>query len=380
MVLLAIETVDLQRVYRRGTEAVYALRGVDLAIPAGSFVALKGRSGSGKTTLLNCISGLDQPTGGAARIFGEQIAQWSEARRTTWRRRQVGFIFQSLGLLPVLSAYENVELVLRLNGAPARTRHKTAVEALELVGLGKWIDHRPYELSGGQQQRVAVGRAIVRRPRVFLFDEPLSNLDTRMRAQLRTEIIRLHQRLQTTILYVTHDQSEAMTMGSRIAVLRDGTLQQYGAPLDLYRQPVNTFVAGFLGSPPMNFVRGNLVTGDSSRAAFRESGGGSLEVEVEPGGLLAGGSRRDVLLGLRPEDLQPLHPDESPDAATFPALLDIVESTGAESICYLQTGANSIVCRSRTPVDPREIGHRLLFRVATSRLVFFDPDSLGRIA
>lgn len=201
----AIETVGLQRVYRRGTESVYALRGVDLAIPAASFIALKGRSGSGKTTLLNCISGLDQPTSGVARIFGQEVARWSEARRTAWRRQQVGFIFQSLGLLPVLSAYENVELVLRLNGAPARSRHKAVVETLDLVGLSKWIDHRPYELSGGQQQRVAIARALVSQPPLLIADEPTANLDTKTAREILNLFRTIVRERGATLLMATHD-------------------------------------------------------------------------------------------------------------------------------------------------------------------------------
>lgn len=217
----AIETTGLQRVYRRGAESVYALRGVDLSIAPGSFIALKGRSGSGKTTLLNCISGLDQPTGGVARIFGEQIGQWSEARRTAWRRRQVGFIFQSLGLLPVLSAYENVELVLRLNGAPAKARHTATVEALELVGLGKWIDHRPYELSGGQQQRVAIARALVTQPPLLIADEPTANLDTKTAREVLSLFRTVVRERAVTLLMATHD-TLAEEYVDRVIYLSDG--------------------------------------------------------------------------------------------------------------------------------------------------------------
>jgi ABC-type lipoprotein export system ATPase subunit len=219
----AIETAGLQRVYRRGTEAVYALRGVDLSIRPGSFIALKGRSGSGKTTLLNCISGLDQPTGGVARIFGEQIAQWSETRRTTWRRQQVGFIFQSLGLLPVLSAYENVELVLRLNGAPVKARHKATVETLDLVGLGKWIDHRPYELSGGQQQRVAIARALVTQPPLLIADEPTANLDTKTAREVLNLFRTIVRERQATLLMATHD-TLAEEYVDRVIYLSDGSV------------------------------------------------------------------------------------------------------------------------------------------------------------
>ena len=219
----AIETIDLQRVYRRGAEAVYALRGVDLAITAGSFIALKGRSGSGKTTLLNCISGLDQPTSGIARIFGQEIGSWSEARRTTWRRQQVGFIFQSLGLLPVMSAYENVELALRLINAPAKVRHKATTETIDLVGLTKWSDHRPYELSGGQQQRVAIARALVSQPPLVIADEPTANLDTKTAREVLNLFRTIVRERNTTLLMATHD-TLAEEYVDHIIYLSDGSV------------------------------------------------------------------------------------------------------------------------------------------------------------
>jgi multiple sugar transport system ATP-binding protein len=201
-----------------------------------------------------------------------------------------------------------------------------------------------------------------------------------MRTQLRAELIKLHQRIQATIIYVTHDQSEAMTMGQQIALLRDGVLQQCGAPLSLYREPSSTFVAGFLGSPPMNFIRGTLHARESSRIVFRESGGGSLEIDLVARDRLARLIDKEILLGIRPENLEPLLPGETPDAATFPAHLDIVEPTGAETICYLQTGANTLICRSRHNIDTREAGHRMLFRIEASQLILFDLATNQRIA
>lgn len=220
---LAIEAHALERVYRRGQQIVRALDGVDLTIEAGQFVAIKGRSGSGKTTLLNCISGLDQPTGGAVRVFGDDIGGWSEGRRTRWRREQVGFIFQSLGLLPVLSAYENVELVLRLNGVGASERHKAALEALELVGLTKWNDHRPYELSGGQQQRVAIARALAGRPRLLIADEPTGNLDSKTAHSVLALFRAIVKERNVTMLMATHD-TLADDYVDRIINLSDGRI------------------------------------------------------------------------------------------------------------------------------------------------------------
>ena len=219
----AIEIQNLTRIYRRGQQQVRALDGVDLRIEAGQFIALKGRSGSGKTTLLNCLSGLDQPTGGTVRVFGDEIGRWSEGRRTTWRRQQVGFIFQSLGLLPVLSAYENVELVLRLNGVGASERHTATLEALELVGLTKWNDHRPYELSGGQQQRVAIARALAGRPRLLIADEPTGNLDSKTAHSVLALFRSIVRDRNVTMLMATHD-TLADDYVDRVVNLSDGRL------------------------------------------------------------------------------------------------------------------------------------------------------------
>jgi ABC-type lipoprotein export system ATPase subunit len=222
---LAVDAVDLYRIYRRGGQEVQALRGVDLQAEVGQFIAIKGRSGSGKTTLLNCISGLDQPTRGIVRIFDAEIGKWGESKRTKWRRREVGFIFQSLGLLPVLSAYENVELVLRLNGVPAGERHRAAVEALDLVGLSKWIDHRPYEMSGGQQQRVAVARALVNRPRLMIADEPTANLDSKTAREMLALFRTIVRERNATMLMASHD-SLADDYVDRVSYLRDGEIAE----------------------------------------------------------------------------------------------------------------------------------------------------------
>ncbi len=201
----AIETVDLKRIYRLGSQEVHALRGINLKIPVGQYVALKGRSGSGKTTLLNCIGGLDQPSIGSVRILGEEIAGWNEGKLTTWRRKNVGFIFQSLGLLPVLSAFENVELKLRLNGVGTKERNKRTDEVLELVGLSKWSDHRPYELSGGQQQRVAIARALANQPQIIIADEPTGDLDSKTGREVLGLFRRLVRERNITMLMATHD-------------------------------------------------------------------------------------------------------------------------------------------------------------------------------
>lgn len=224
-----IETINLHRTYRLGDQEVHALRGVNLQIGLGQLVALKGRSGSGKTTLLNCIGGLDQPTQGTIRVFGQEIGKWSERQLTTWRRQQVGFIFQSLGLLPALSAYENVELMLRMNGIAAKERRQKTVECLELVGLTKWMDHRPYEMSGGQQQRVAIARAFANSPNLIIADEPTGDLDSKTGREVLTLFRNLVHDRNITMLMATHD-SLVDDYVDQVMHLQDGQILRVDIP------------------------------------------------------------------------------------------------------------------------------------------------------
>lgn len=365
---------NVTKIYRgRRGEEIPAVLDLNLEVPDKSFVVLLGPSGCGKTSTLRMVAGLENVTSGEIRIDDRTVNDIPPGDR------DVTMVFQNYALYPHLSVADNLAFGLRVRRFPEKEVARRVHEAAAILGIGDLMDRRPRDLSGGQQQRVAVGRAIVRQPRVFLFDEPLSNLDAKMRAQLRAELVKLHQRLQTTILYVTHDQAEAMTMGTSIAIMREGCVRQTGAPLELYRNPADTFVAGFLGSPPMNFLQGTAIARPGSSPLFREAGG-AMEVDLPPRAAQAAtAAGRDVLLGLRPEHFQPLRPGEKPDATTFPAHLDIVEPTGADSICYLQTGANTLICRSRHPVNPREAGHRMLFRTETQQLLLFDPIDGERI-
>lgn len=230
-----IETVDLWRIYRLGDLEIPALRGINLSIGQGEYLALKGRSGSGKTTLLNCLGGLDKPNKGHVRVFGEEIAKWNENKLTKWRRHQVGFIFQSLGLLPALSAYENVELMLRMIGMRPAERHKRTMECLDLVGLGKWADHRPYEMSGGQQQRVAVARALANHPRLILADEPTGELDSKTGREMLSLFKEIVREQNVTMLMATHD-SLVDEYVDQVLHLRDGkivTAAEFDAELEV---------------------------------------------------------------------------------------------------------------------------------------------------
>jgi len=309
--------------------AVSVLERVDLEVPDGEFLVLVGPSGCGKSTLLRCIAGLETVTGGDLLIGDRRVNDVAP------RDRDSAMVFQSYALYPHMTVRENMGFALSLRKTSKDEIARMVDEAASMLELRPLLDRYPKELSGGQRQRVAMGRAIVRRPSVFLFDEPLSNLDASLRAQLRVEIKRLHQRLGTTIVYVTHDQVEAMTLADRIAVLKGGRMQQVGSPLELYDQPANRFVAGFIGSPSMSFLE-----------------------RVEPG----------VVLGVRPQDV-------ALGEGAHEAEVDVVETMGFESFVHLRVSGDPLVARVEGP--PPERGRT---RVAFRRTYRFDPASGARLS
>ena len=248
-----IKIENLEKIYDTGAIQVHALKKINLLIEQGEYVAIMGQSGSGKSTLMNILGCLDRPTGGHYYLDGIDVGKLSENKLSAVRNKKIGFVFQSFHLIPRTSAMKNVELPMIYGKIATRKRHQRAKELLCKVGLEKRLNHLPQELSGGQRQRVALGRAIVRQPKVFLLDEPLSNLDAKLRTSMRAEISKLHNKLQTTFIYVTHDQIEAMTMGTRIVVMKLGVIQQIDTPTNLFDYPENKFVAGFIGTPQMNF-------------------------------------------------------------------------------------------------------------------------------
>ena len=309
---MGLELVGLEKRYG----SVAALRPLDLTVDPGEFVALLGPSGCGKTTALRLIAGLEEPTAGEVRIDGRVVNEVEPAAR------DVAMVFQNYALYPHMTVHDNLAFGLRMRRMqPAEAREKVEWAA-SLLGVEELLDRRPGELSGGQRQRVALGRALVREPRVFLFDEPLSNLDARLRLEMRTEIAGLHRELGTTMVFVTHDQVEAMTLGQRIAVMRDGRLQQYAPPLDVYRRPSNLFVAGFIGMPPINTVGGDVTVADSA-SRFRTT---DLELDlplVEYAGV--------ATLGVRPEAVRLVTDGENVDLRTTVARL---EPLGSEVLVY----------------------------------------------
>ncbi len=317
---------DLQlRQVRKAFGEAEVIHGVDLEIRDGEFVVFVGPSGCGKSTLLRMIAGLESVTSGDVVIGGEQVNDISPADRG------IAMVFQSYALYPHKNVYGNMAFALRHAGADKKLIDERVRKAADILGLEALLKRKPKELSGGQRQRVAIGRAIVRDPEIFLFDEPLSNLDAALRVQMRIEILRLHQRLGTTMVYVTHDQIEAMTLADRIVVLRAGRIEQVGTPLELYHHPRNLFVAGFIGSPKMNFLPAEITGWSEAGAGVRVAGTDGLAVPVEQGEAPEDGA---VTLGIRPEHVRLA----DPEGAALRGKVLVVERLGGETFLHLELG------------------------------------------
>jgi multiple sugar transport system ATP-binding protein len=369
-----VTLLNVRKVYRgdKGKE-VAAVQNFDLDIDDREFVVFVGPSGCGKSTTLRMIAGLEEISGGDIFIGDRRVNDVPP------KDRDIAMVFQNYALYPHMSVYDNMAFGLKLRKYPKAEIRKRVEEAAAILGIETLLDRKPKALSGGQRQRVAVGRAIVRQPKVFLFDEPLSNLDAKMRVQMRTEITKLHRRLEATMIYVTHDQIEAMTMGDRIVVMKDGLIQQIDAPLKLYHFPGNLFVAGFLGSPPMNLLHGRLREGGDG-VVFNEVGGGVLQVAFGDRPAYKAYAGRDVVLGVRPEDIGPVEQGKHAPGTTFDALVDLVEPMGADTNFYLQTGAHTVVCRSESPVEHGSAdGRRMRFSMNVEKAHLFDPETTHRI-
>ena len=327
-----MSNVILQHIVKRYDE-IEVVHGIDLTIAPKEFVVLVGPSGCGKSTTLRMIAGLEEISDGELQIDDRVV------NRVAPKDRDVAMVFQNYALYPHLNVAENIAFGLRIRKESKEHIAKSVSEVGEILGLTPYLQRRPADLSGGQRQRVAMGRAIVRRPKVFLFDEPLSNLDAKLRTQMRAEIKRLHKRLGATSVYVTHDQVEAMTLADRIVVMNDGRIEQVGSPMDLFMNPANTFVAGFIGSPPMNQLNGVVeVTSDGLQANVSGNTFELLEsTQVEPG--------QAVVVGIRPEHLS-LHASEH--SSTIPISLDLVETLGSEALLHATVGEVPIIIKVET--------------------------------
>ena len=392
MATLSLEQVT--KVFANGVEAVRAL---DLHVDEGEFVVLVGPSGCGKTTALRMVAGLEDVTSGTIRLGGKIVNDLSA------KERDVAMVFQNYALYPHLNVLQNIAFSLRVRGVPKHERERKARESADVLGLTEVVLRKPRQLSGGQRQRVAMGRALVREPTVFLMDEPLSNLDANLRVQMRSEVLRVQRRLGVATLYVTHDQTEAMTMGDRVALLRDGTLQQLAAPQELYENPANLFVATFIGSPPMNLYEG-AISGPADGLVL-SLGSQRLALPVDLGhrrpGLVAGEGRK-LVVGIRPEHLTVAEGGDADRETTLAAHVELVEALGNESLVHFSTDARRVRNRGGAwtadaaavqasgdiagasaaegvaRVDPRvrvSAGDRIALAVDVGRLHFFDAET-----
>jgi len=348
------------------------VHGINLEIRDREFMVLVGPSGCGKSTTLRMIAGLEEISGGSIAI-DERVVN-----NVLPKDRDIAMVFQNYALYPHMSVYDNMAFGLKLRKFSKAEIDSRVREAAAMLGLETYLDRKPKALSGGQRQRVAVGRAIVRKPKVFLFDEPLSNLDAKMRVSTRTEISKLHARLDATMIYVTHDQVEAMTMGDRICVMKDGHIMQVATPLELYNAPANMFVAGFIGSPPMNFFKGTL-RADGGRLQFVETNEKGAPVVIALDERLSALGKahvgKPIVFGIRPEDAQDTLVVTNPDPGrTIEVEVEVSEPMGAETYLYLTTRANNFIARVR-PTDRFEPGQRVKITLKLENAHLFDPES-----
>ena len=352
---------DLNKKY----DEVHAVKDVNLHIQDKEFIVLVGPSGCGKSTTLRMVAGLEEITSGEIHIGNRVVNDLPP------KDRDIAMVFQNYALYPHMTVYDNMAFGLKMRKFPKPEIQQRVQDAAEILGIQELLKRKPRQLSGGQRQRVAVGRAIVRHPQVFLFDEPLSNLDAKLRVQMRVELKRLHDRLETTAIYVTHDQVEAMTLGDRVVVMKDGWIQQVGEPLELYGKPRNRFVAGFIGSPAMNFVEATVA--ENAGALWVDAP--SMRLRVPPARAARLGAKRGqpVTLGIRPEDLR-LATGGDPADLSCDAVVDVVEPLGSEILLDVKVGNSVIVVR----VDPSvrvKVHEKIRIAFLPERMHFFDAQT-----
>ncbi len=351
---------------------VHILHDISVELQDGEFLVLVGPSGCGKSTLMNIIAGLEEPTGGTVRLQGRDITHVAPAERN------ISMVFQSYALYPNMTVAKNIEFPLEMRKVDKASRKERVQSVAKLLQIEHLLDRKPRQLSGGQRQRVAIGRALAREPQLYLFDEPLSNLDAQLRVDMRTEIKKLHQRLKATIVYVTHDQIEAMTLATRIAVMKGGVLQQLGTPHEVYNKPANTFVAGFMGSPRMNILKANLIAQADDLTLAVQGGGQAPGMQIQlPHGAISASMKayagQEVLVGIRAEavSLADDHTAAGPMQRFFDAKVEVIEPTGADTLVVLQLGEQEFTVR----LDPEVAlmpGQYARFLVDLSKLVCFD--------
>ncbi|MDM9625568.1 ABC transporter ATP-binding protein [Rhizobium sp. S152] len=362
---------------RKRFGALEILKGIDLELEKGGFLVLVGPSGCGKSTLLNTIAGLEAITEGDISVDGRSIADLHPSKR------DIAMVFQSYALYPNMTVSGNISFGMEMRGVPADERKAAIDKVAKVLQIGHLLDRKPSQLSGGQRQRVAMGRALVRDPKLFLFDEPLSNLDAKLRVDMRIEIKRLHQATGKTIVYVTHDQIEAMTLATKIAVMKDGEVQQFGTPAEIYNNPANMFVADFMGSPAMNLLSGTIERGATGLSVSLERPGGApMLLPIAPGrNSLEAHAGRSVVFGIRPEALtDPDGADRNAQSlAEGDCLIEVVEPAGSDTFAVTKLGGKEVVARLRA--DARiSAGQQARLAFNLDKVVFFDPQTQARIA
>ncbi|QXI32917.1 ABC transporter ATP-binding protein [Pseudomonas promysalinigenes] len=363
-------TLELRNVNKTyGTGLPDTLKDIQLAIKDGEFLILVGPSGCGKSTLMNCIAGLEQITGGAILIDGQDVSGMSP------KDRDIAMVFQSYALYPTMSVRENIEFGLKIRKMPQAAIDEEVARVAKLLQIEHLLARKPAQLSGGQQQRVAMGRALARRPKIYLFDEPLSNLDAKLRVEMRTEMKLMHQRLKTTTVYVTHDQIEAMTLGDKVAVMKDGIIQQFGTPQQIYNDPANQFVASFIGSPPMNFIAVRLANQDGRLMAVLDSGQARCELPLGQSNDDLDG--RQVILGIRPEQIS-LGANQGNGLPGIRAEVQVTEPTGPDLLVFVTLNQTKVCCRLAPDIDCR-VGDSLNLQFDPAKVLLFDADSGERL-
>ncbi|AIR89669.1 sugar ABC transporter ATPase [Pseudomonas cremoricolorata] len=361
--------LELRNVNKRyGSGLPDTLKSIELAIDSGEFLILVGPSGCGKSTLMNCIAGLEEISGGEILVDGVDISGMSP------KDRDIAMVFQSYALYPTMSVRDNIAFGLKIRKLPQAAIDEEVARVARLLQIEHLLGRKPAQLSGGQQQRVAMGRALARRPRIYLFDEPLSNLDAKLRVEMRTEIKLMHQRLKTTTVYVTHDQIEAMTLGDKVAVMKDGIVQQFGTPQQIYNDPANQFVASFIGSPPMNFIPAPLVRQEGRMMALLDSGQERCAVPVTAGEEWLG---REVILGIRPEQIiQGTAQGNGMPGIT--AQVEVTEPTGPDLLVFVTLNGTKVCCRLAPDVSC-QIGDSLRLQLDPARVLLFDAGTGERL-
>ncbi|WP_414931338.1 ABC transporter ATP-binding protein [Vibrio europaeus] len=368
--MATLELKQIRKTYPKADQET--LKGIDINIDSGEFLILVGPSGCGKSTLMNTIAGLENISSGEIVIDGNDVSEVEP------KDRDIAMVFQSYALYPNMTVRGNIEFGLKIRKMPKQEIDAEVERVAAMLQIDHLLDRKPSQLSGGQRQRVAMGRALARRPKLYLFDEPLSNLDAKLRVEMRHQIKRLHQQLNTTIVYVTHDQIEAMTLADRIAVMKDGELQQLGTPQEIYNKPNNMFVAGFMGSPSMNFIKTMVDLDGEDKPVIKVKGSNGQEHHINLPASMREQDGKEVVIGLRPEHITDSENQESDATTQLDLTLEVLEPTGPDTIAMIKVNEQEVACRLSPEFDVTA-GQVAPLHFDLSKAVFFDASTEQRI-